>query len=270
MVALAVGPGRWDSTCYETGYEKSLPHFAIGTDAQHSERWFASGNERTPADLTQFVKAGKKIGYFIKKTDEHRFIVDLMNMNMKSELVYLTMTYDLLEGAYPEGWLDLKPVWLDVDQCGMSEVKPKKDESVFTISSVPWKPSVEGEIVGIGTHLHDGGAALRVEVNNGTNACNSVAKYGEIPEYVWKAPPGAMSGDSKIAEKHISSMSTCYYKDVGVTQMTKDQTWTLMGDYNYNKFEGNLEDGEQQDIMAIALVYVTQPKDAKPPFEQSQ
>jgi hypothetical protein len=266
MVSLTVGPGRWDPTCYQNN--KSLPHFAVGTDARHSHRNFASGNERTPADLTPFIKSGKKVGLYLRKTDEYRYIIDLMNMNMHDSTVYLTMTYDFFDGPIKQDWMDLLPVWFDADQCGMSDVKPLKEHGKFTISSNPWTPVVEGEVVGMGTHLHDGGLALRIIVDNSTEACNSVARYGETPEYIFKMPMSNMHGpDVKIAEKHISSMSTCYFNDIGVRKMTKDQSWVLKGDYNYDEHPGNSEDGEPSEIMAIGIAYVAVPPDLKPPFE---
>lgn len=233
----------------------------------HSERNFASGNERTPADLTDFIKSGKKLGYFLRKTDEYRYIVDLMNMNMKDEIVYVTMTYDFFDGPMQDGWTDLQPVWLDADQCGMSDIHPPKNKGAFTISSKPWTPNVEGEVIGIGTHLHDGGTTLQIVVDNSTEACHSVAKYGETPEYIYKMPASRMHGpDVKIAEKHISSMSTCYFNEVGVKKIDKKQSWVLKAEYNYDEHSGNWEDGEPSEIMAISIVFVTAPRDRKPPF----
>jgi hypothetical protein len=262
MVVFSVGPGRWDPTCYGKNDSGSLPHFAVGSSPKRSERLFASGNERTAGDLTPFIKSGKKVGYFIEKTDDFRYIVDLMNMNMHNVKVYVTMTYDIFDGPYPEGWETLTPIWLDVNQCGMSDVHPTDPKGKFTITSDPWKATIEGQVAGMGTHLHDGGDVLRVVVNDTISACNSVAKYGETPEYIWTPPPGGMKSDSDIhiAEKHISSMSTCYFADNGVKEMKKGQEWTLKGDYDYTKYDGESENGEASEIMAIALVYVSQPR----------
>jgi len=80
MVGFTVGPGRWDPTCY--GVKDALPHFAVGSSPEASERFIASGNERTPIVLTnkpEFMN-GQKVGYPFKKTDQLRFIVDLMNV----------------------------------------------------------------------------------------------------------------------------------------------------------------------------------------------
>lgn len=129
MVAFTVGPGRWDPTCLAK--KDSLPHFAVGSNPSESERSFSSGNERTPLSLLgrkEFID-GDKAGYHLRKEDQYRFIVDLvsrtrfgrvrrmptkyqqMNMNMDDRTVYLTITYDLIDGPMPTGWSNLKPVW---------------------------------------------------------------------------------------------------------------------------------------------------------------
>jgi hypothetical protein len=80
MVAFTVGPGRWDPTCIQK--PDSLPHFGVGTKPSESERSFSSGNERTPLSLLgrkEFMD-GDKAGYHLRKEDQYRFIVDLMNV----------------------------------------------------------------------------------------------------------------------------------------------------------------------------------------------
>jgi hypothetical protein len=55
-------------------------------------------------------------------------------MNMDDRTVYLTMTYDVIDGPLPAGWMDIKPVWFDANQCGTSEVNPPKQNGQFTIT----------------------------------------------------------------------------------------------------------------------------------------
>ena len=112
MVHINRGPGRSDPTCYG---KNSLPHVDVGASPQNSERYFSSGNERTHV-LMDSLSADSKFGYHIKSTDKMSFIVDLMNMNMEDKVVYLTMTYDILDGALPTGWKDIKVVWFDANQ----------------------------------------------------------------------------------------------------------------------------------------------------------
>lgn len=148
-----VGPTRWDPVC--TG-EDSAPHVAIGIDASHSERWTAAGNERTPTDFTQAVIDGKRTGYQLNKDDSFRILVDLMNLNMEDRIVYFTVEYDFINGTMDKSkWMDLKPIWLDIDSCGLSEIPAPRDTGSFSIEGKPWVPNFEGDIVGLGGHLHD-------------------------------------------------------------------------------------------------------------------
>lgn len=57
-----------------------------------------------------------------------------MNMNMEDKTVFVTMTYDIIDGALPAGWKDVKVVWFDANQCGTSEVNPPKQSGQFLIN----------------------------------------------------------------------------------------------------------------------------------------
>lgn len=251
MVGFTVGPGRWDPTCIQNS--QSLPHFAVGTTSSLSERNFASGNERTPAEISKWASQGKKAGYQINKEDKFRVIVDLMNMNMEDRVVYLTMTYDYVEGKLPADYMDIKPIWFDADQCGMSEIHPPKEKGSFDVPAKAWYPNFEGEMVVMGGHLHDGGTTAQMFVNNAL-ICDSKAAYSEKPEYVYKSTTAMPMGE-KFAENHISSMNVCFF-DQKQKKLDKSEAWTLKGFYDYDKYTGNLEgSGEQADIMSIAIAY---------------
>jgi hypothetical protein len=254
VLLYAVGPTRWDPTCVKVD---SAPHVAIGVDSDHSERWAAAGNERTPTDFTETVLNGKRTGYQLNRDDHFRILVDLMNVNMEDKTVYFTVEYDFIDGPMnKEKWMDLKPAWLDVDLCGLSEIKAPKDTGAFTIESMPWTPNFEGDIVGLGGHLHDGGVSLQILSNSSQQVCNSVAKYGETSRYIYHAANNS-TAENMLAERHISSMSTCFNQMMPVRKLEKSQSWILKGNYDYDRFAGNTEkDGTQQDIMGLALMYV--------------
>lgn len=76
-----------------------------------------------------------------------------MNMNMVDKIVYMTMTYDVIEGALPSGWKDIKVVWFDAAQCGTSEVAAYKQTGKYTIPTRPWTPNFDGDIIGVGAHV---------------------------------------------------------------------------------------------------------------------
>lgn len=74
----------------------------------------------------------------------------------------------------------------------------------------------------------------------------------------------AMPGGEVVATEHISKMSTCYYDEVATVgrKLDPSQSWVIDGRYDYDKFTGNLDhEGEQSDIMAIAIMYVAVVRD---------
>ncbi|TID21006.1 Diphthamide biosynthesis protein 2 [Venturia nashicola] len=253
MVSFIKGPGRWDPTCY--GWP-SGPHLAVGATGATSERMMASGNERAFLDYSANPEGS---GYHFKSTDKLAYLVDLMNMNMEANVVYVTMTYDYLEGPLPPGWLDVKTIWLDAFQCGTSEIAAPKQNGAFTVSSKPWKPNFEGKILGGMGHLHDGGIIVDTMAGPNTPMCSQDIPYSEKPEFKWS---GKMAGADKPADDHISSMPQC--KIQAVTQLKKDQSWTVEGKYDYDKRAGNLEGGKQSNVMAISLVFVGVPPGGVP------
>jgi hypothetical protein len=162
------------------------------------------------------------------------------------------MTYDFIDGALPTDYLDLKPIWFDANQCGLSEVTAPKNNGSFELPAKPWYPNFEGDMAVMGGHLHDGGVTSQISMN-GTLVCDSVAKYAEKPEYVFKGA-SSMSTGEKFAEKHISSMNVCYLSESHV--LDKKTPWTLKAKYDYDMYSGNLEaDGDQANIMSIAIAY---------------
>jgi hypothetical protein len=101
-----------------------------------------------------------------------------MNMNPAAKQVYLTLYYDYVED-HPSDYDEIKPVWLDVGQCGTSEIRGGSAGSSFKISSKPWTANFDGEIMGMGGHLHDGGSHLEMSVNNQV-ICTSEVKLPGI------------------------------------------------------------------------------------------
>jgi hypothetical protein len=107
MVHFNAGPSRWDPA----GYGRAcIPFLPVGTTPTRAERIFTAGNERTPYDYNPKGNGlSSGTGYHIKKEDRFKFLVELMNMNMQDQVVYLTMVYDFLDGPLPPGWNDIKP-----------------------------------------------------------------------------------------------------------------------------------------------------------------
>jgi len=77
------------------------------------ERFFASGDERTR------IAFPSGHGYRVRWYDSWNLLVDLMNHSTEAKTVYVQVTYTY-RPSY-ESVNRLRPVWLDIDQCGDSE-----------------------------------------------------------------------------------------------------------------------------------------------------
>jgi hypothetical protein len=223
------------------------------------------------------------VGYPIFPADRFGLIADLMNMNPTSKQVWMTMYYDYVED-HPSGWDEMKPVWFDVAQCGTSEVGGGQEGSNFKISSGAWTASFDGEVMGVGGHIHDGGVNLEV-VSNGKVACNSSAWYGtneesrkraEIvkaggypsPDLPPSIPMSASSGGGHdhAGGQHIVAMSVCGSvagyngsppSPLNIGKVTKGSSWMIRAYYDYKQFMGMKSNrGGMDTVMGIAIMFV--------------
>jgi hypothetical protein len=246
LVMFNVGPGREDLTCSHR--DVSLPHVSIGATSRNSERFFASGNERTIGIFPDWGVTD--VGYKIRSTDSFASLIELMNQNMEDKNVYLTITYDVVDGHPFKD--DLKCVWFDIRQCGSSEVNPPKGQNKFTVD-YSWKSTINGQVIGSIGHLHDGGENITLTVD-GKNTCNNLARYGTKPEYVQKTAMGHHSGG---ALTHISELPACYGSQFPLKEMKAGQNWTIAANYDFNQNMGmKHEDGDWDSVMGIGIMYV--------------
>jgi hypothetical protein len=127
------------------------------------ERFFASGNERTA------IAFPPTYGYRVRWYDSWNLLVDLMNHSTTEQTVYIAVTY-----TYRPSWESVKrvrPVWLDIDQCGDSEYSIPAG---FSDTHWDWNVNVPGKVVAAIGHIHGHGVA--VEATKGaTSICKSVA-----------------------------------------------------------------------------------------------
>lgn len=180
-VFAATGESKADAVC------RGTPVGVLG------ERFFASGNERTAVDLTEL-----SYGYHIGRTESWNQVVDLMNWATEAKRVKIRITWKYATGSDATSRTDVRPLWLDADGC-----------STDSLISVPFGLSdthrdisapIGGRVIAVAGHIHDHG--VNVELTNRSAAealiCNSVARYGETPDYI--TPEGRRS---------VSSMGVC-------------------------------------------------------------
>jgi Stress up-regulated Nod 19 len=130
------------------------------------ERFFASGNERTA------IKFPAGYGYRVRYYDAWNLLVDLMNDSAEAKTVYVKVTYTTRPSWEPVQ--RLRPVWLDIDQCGDSEYSIPAG---YSDTPWDWTVNVPGKVVAMIGHLH--GHGVYVEATNqsqgGKSICKSVA-----------------------------------------------------------------------------------------------
>ncbi len=210
LTKLKLGVARPCLSCYITGFVPNLT-YADGTTANYEtmamlhhavftsqfrsdatcggtllglagERFFATGNERTVITLPPGY------GYRVNWWDSWNLYVDLMNMAPMSQTFYVDVTF-----SYRSIWESVKavkPIWLDIDQCGDSEYSIPATYPDVTEAHSDWHVNVPGRLVAMAGHLHDYG--VRIEATkepSGQTICTSTAGYD--------------------ASGHVNHMSTC-------------------------------------------------------------
>jgi hypothetical protein len=194
MSSLHFGVSRPCSECYITGFTPDLVyadgtranmdtgpmlHHVVFTSQWRSdatcrgtllglagERFFASGNERTAISMPGGY------GYRLRWYDSWNMLVDLMNHSTTSKTVYVQITY-----TYRPSWesvASVRPVWLDIDQCGDSEYSIPAG---YSDTHWNWSVNVPGDVVAALGHVHGHGVAVEAtnESRGGQSICRSNA-----------------------------------------------------------------------------------------------
>jgi hypothetical protein len=240
-----------DATCSDKLI--SLPEFGVHRTQKKTERIFASGNERATADMTAGGK--QKVGYYIAEGNEFMTYLESMNMNPVAKSVYLTLTYDFIDGPEQSQFKRAKPIWMDVDNCKTSEVDPPEGKTSYVLESEDWTTDYDGEFISGFGHVHDGGTNVIVS-KNGVDVCNSVSQYGTKPEYIEPAIKTAGNGSSGHAMsgmQHVSVVSQCD----AMGAIKKGDKIKIRAYYNTTEHMPMLNEGKASPVMGIAVLYST-------------
>jgi len=211
MLHHAVWTSQWrsDATCGST---------ALGLAG---ERFFATGNERTA------ISFPSGYGYRVRWYDSWNMLADLMNHSAANKTVYVQVTY-----TYRPSWENVKrlrPVWLDIDQCGDSEYYIPAGSSVATWD---WKVNVPGRIVAAIGHVHGHGVAVEAKnmSRNGESICRSESTLDPLDVHV------------------VLAMETCPPEGNLPYRVERDQIVRLYSEY--------VSKHEALDVMGIMLMWV--------------
>ena len=159
------------------------------------ERFFASGDERTP------LAVPKGYGYQVGSGASWSLLTHLMNtLPDQSQQFYVQVRFYYVPA--PPAVEPVRPVWLDIDNCGDSEYTiPAGYSDTHRDFTVP--ASLAGNVVAIGGHLHNDG--VRIVATNetaGDTICTSRASYGSHGGEVMLDGMGTCAGDPLA---HIST-----------------------------------------------------------------
>ncbi len=182
--------------------------------------------------------------------------VELMNDADQERDAVLTMDWEWIPAKIP-GFKPVTTVWLDVagvcdsSKIPSSEVTIPDGAKVFNLTMVPnWTSTLAGEIILMGSHIHDGGVDGLI-YKNGHVICRSVAGYGETPQFI--SPMGDMAGMEDMDMVHISSMTTCE----GSLRTEIGDVWSTIASYNLTAHPPMLESATKlAPVMGISLVYI--------------
>ena len=183
------------------------------------ERFFASGDERT------VIGFPSGYGYRVRWYDSWNLLVDLMNHATTAQTVYVQVTY-----SYRASWEAVKrvrPVWLDIDQCGDSEYSIPAG---FSDTHRDWRVNVPGRVVSAAGHVHGHGKAVEAtnESRGGASICRSVSTLHPTDLH------------------RVLAMSTCVADPVATIR--EGQTVRLHSQYQSSH--------AADDVMGIMLLYV--------------
>jgi hypothetical protein len=187
------------------------------------ERFFATGNERTVAKLPTGY------GYRVRWYDSWNLLVDLMNHSAGSKTVYVQVKF-----TYRPSWESVKrvrPVWLDIDQCGDSEYSIPAG---FSDTHSNWSVNVPGRVMTAIGHLHGHGVAI--EAVKGTGDAHEGAAV--ICKSVATLDP--------MSVHNVLSMSTC--SGDPLADVKQGDTVRLHSMYQSSHVAN--------DVMGIMLLYI--------------
>jgi hypothetical protein len=139
--------------------------------------------------------------------------------------VYVQVTFTIRPSW--ESVARLKPVWLDIDQCGDSEYSIPAG---FSDTHRDWKVNVPGKVVAMLGHVHGHGIAVEAtnESKGGASICRSDATLDPMDAH------------------RVLAMETCTGDPVA--RIGQDETVRLHSEYNSTH--------PADDVMGIMLGYI--------------
>jgi hypothetical protein len=203
-----------------------------------TQRMYSAGNER---EVSRLNPNGLKYGLSIGPLDQYTMVVELMNQNPQNISVYVTQTYELVEGEAAKGYKDAHMIWMDITGCGISSVPATPGQNSYL--SPIWKSTIAGTLLFSTGHTHDGGLDTTLYINNKT-VCTNTQLYGRRKEYVER-------GNGR---KHISDIGVCV--DFGRVEKGDEIKLGVRYDSSVHELEPDMSGKGLEPLMGISRIYI--------------
>lgn len=224
-------------------------------DGLLGERFFATGNEMSGAELPDGY------GYYNGPLSPWHVAVELMNFTEAPKEMYLefTFTYELASRRWRMNPEPVKPVWLDLDNGGDSQVSVPAG---YSDTQADWVSTLSGDIVAIGGHLHDYGISVSTEqIDPDTGASRylftSTAGYAAGSPWAPVGPGAGTDAGHPAAHNVLSSSNPAY--QAHIEEMTFDTDASFMhidrGDILRLHTQYHVPEA-RDDVMGIMIAYV--------------
>lgn len=196
------------------------------------ERFYGGGNER----WTRRWNSRGDFGYKINKDDQWDVVVELMNESDVETTTQIVVRYEVVSATSPEGkkYGEIAAVWLDLTGCGNADVDVKSTTGPFEYRTPEWVSPINGIMVDVAGHLHDGGLNM-TGFKNEKVICTSSVLY-----------------DNQADEQHIIGSGVC--KDAG--RVFKGDVLRADAKYDPNVHPLVMHKGKPDPIMGSFGIYI--------------
>ena len=157
-----------------------------------------------------------------------------MNDSDSEKEVSIVVRYEWISAKEGSQYRGIAALWLDLTGCGNADIDVKSTTEAFNYRTPNWTATVDGIMVDVAGHMHDGGIDLTGYLN-GREFCRSSQLY-----------------DNQGAEQHIVAAGVC--KSAGNIQRG-DILWAEAR-YNPNLHKLVMHDGKPDPVMGSLGIYV--------------
>jgi hypothetical protein len=144
-----------------------------------ADGFVVSGNDEA-ANWFTTTNGAFNSGYTVGENQMLAMQAELVNYKNESQQVYVTVDYEFVP-TKPEGVADSSVSLFSVTGCAFPDYHRNASVKVYNMTSAVVPMPMDGFLINMKGHLHDGGDHIELQLNNRT-ICDSLAVYGTPQE----------------------------------------------------------------------------------------